>query len=435
MNPILALFNNEPALIEPSKQAVFESCVEATAEFVAMLKEKGEQISTPVAGNFWFSDDDWRSDYRPYNVANGVLSIPVTGVLLNKFPWATAWGTGYEYVYQAMKRGMEDDDVKGIALLIDSPGGMVSGNFDLVDRMFAMRGKKPVHAFANDSAYSAAYSIASAADKISVSRSGGVGSIGVVTLHVDYSAALADSGIKVTFIYAGKHKVDGNSYEPLPEDVRKKIQGRIDALYSDFVSIVARNRSLDEKAVRATEADTFTASEAIKNGLADDAGTFEDAFAAFAANVNSNEEDKAMAENPKAQITEEMLATQTEAAHAAGFKEGETAGYAAAMTRFNAIIGSEEAKTRPTAALNAALKTTMKAEEATAFLATLPEEAKPEAKPQGAGAPKGMFEDAMGKSQNPNVGADGGGNESQSKTEERSALVRSFGLPGFKSKE
>lgn len=435
MNPILAQFNNEPALIEPSMQAVFESCIHKTALFVNTLEAKGHK---EMAAGFWFSEDDWRASYRPYSVSNGVLMIPVSGVLLNKFPWAIGYATGYEYIFEAMKRGMDDDDVKGIALVIDSPGGMVSGNFDLVDKMFAMRGDKPIKAFANDSAYSAAYSIASAADKISVSRSGGVGSIGVVTTHVDYSAALEEAGIKVTFIYAGKHKVDGNPYAPLPDDVRTKIQARIDALYSDFVSIVARNRDMDEKAVRATEAETFMASEAIKNGLADEAGSFEDAFAAFAANVNSNQEDDDMAENSKAQITEEAHTAGIEAAKAAGYSEGEAAGYTAAMTRINAIIGSDEAKKRPNAAMNAALKTSMKVEEATAFLATLAEEGKVEAaKPQGAGAPAGMLAAAMENSQNPNIGADGGAGhtDEDAKVAERSALLRSSGIPGFKSKE
>lgn len=433
MNPILAQFDNEPVLVEPSKQSAFEACIENAAAILAKI-EDSEATAPMAASGFWLSEDDWRSRYRPYSVVNGILTIPVEGVLLNKFPWALGYATGYEYIYEAMKRGVEDEDVKGIALMVNSFGGMVAGNFELVDRMFAMRGQKPIKAFAADSAYSAAYSIASAADKISVSRSGGVGSIGVVTMHVDYSEALANDGVKVTFIFAGKHKIDGNAYEPLPEKVKAKIQARIDALYSDFVSLVARNRNMDEKAVRATEADTFMASEAIKNGLADEVATFEDAVAAFAANANSNQEDSAMAENTKAQITEEALAAAVDTARA----EGEKAGYTAAMTRINAIIGSDAAKTRPTAALNAALATSMPAEEATKFLATLPEEGKPQAttEPQGAGAPKGMFDAAMGNTQNPNISAETGGDkETQDKAAARSALIRSAGLPGFKTKE
>lgn len=438
MNPILAQFDNEPVLVEPTKQSAFEACIESAVGILSKIEDA--EATAPMAANgFWLSEDDWRSRYRPYNVANGILTIPVEGVLLNKFPWAIGFATGYEYIYEAMKRGMEDEDVKGIALMINSFGGMVAGNFELVDRMFGMRGTKPIKAFAADSAYSAAYSIASAADKISVTRSGGVGSIGVVTMHVDYSEALANEGVKVTFIFAGKHKVDGNAYEPLPAKVKAKIQGRIDALYSDFVSLVARNRNMDEQAVRDTEADTFMASEAIKNGLADEVASFEDAVAAFAANVHSNQEDSAMADNTKAQITEEALAAAVEAAKAEGKKEGEAAGHAAALTRINAIIGSDAAKTRPTAALNAALMTDMSAEQAVKFLATLPEESKPAAttEPQGAGAPKGMFESAMGNTQNPNISADpnGGNNETQDKIAARSALIRSAGLPGFKAKE
>ena len=76
MNPILAIFNNEPALLEPSMQAVFESCVQKTGEFVGTMEAKGEQISAATR-NFWFSEDDWRASYRPYNVAYGILSIPI----------------------------------------------------------------------------------------------------------------------------------------------------------------------------------------------------------------------------------------------------------------------------------------------------------------------------------------------------------------------
>ncbi len=68
-------------------------------------------------------------------------------------------------------------EVKGIAFVIDSPGGHVAGNFDLVDKIFAARDVKPIRAFAAENAYSAAYSIASAAQSITVARTGGVGSI------------------------------------------------------------------------------------------------------------------------------------------------------------------------------------------------------------------------------------------------------------------
>lgn len=430
MNPILARFQDEPALVNPESQAWFEACVNHAAVALGEIEAKGVDLA---GSNFWPEAGSWMSNYRPYQVTKGVLMIPVKGVLLNNFPYADGgYATGYEYIFEAMKRGLSDEEVKGIALLIDSPGGMVSGNFDLVDKMYLMRGSKPIKAFAADSAYSAAYSIASAADTITMTRSGGVGSIGVVTTHVDYSKALADAGIKVTFIYAGKHKVDGNPYEPLPEAVRGRIQERIDALYSEFVAIVARNRDMDEKAVRKTEADTFMAQKAIENGLADETGAFDDAFTAFAASLNFNEEDDQMAKEQEAGITEETLAAAVAAAKAEGVKEGSQA----ALARINAIIGSDAAKARPVAALNAALKTSMAAEEATAFLATLPEE-KPAAvapvKDEAAGVPKKLFEAAMDGSANPDLGAgaDPKAKGEQSTAEETVKLAKEYGLAGF----
>ncbi|TOL42864.1 serine peptidase, partial [Vibrio parahaemolyticus] len=71
----------------------------------------------------------------------------------------------------------------GICLDIDSPGGEVAGCFDLVDLIYELRGKKPIYAILSENAYSAAYAIASAADKIYVPRTGGVGSVGVIVIH------------------------------------------------------------------------------------------------------------------------------------------------------------------------------------------------------------------------------------------------------------
>ena len=81
--------------------------------------------------------------------------------------------------------------------------------------------------------------------------------------------------------------------------------------------------------------------------------------------------------------------------HTAGVAEGRAAGATDASARINAILGSEAGQKRPKAALNAALKTSMSAEEAVAFLDTLDEEKRAETLPAGGGAPKGMLKAAM----------------------------------------
>lgn len=417
-NPFAARFAASPALVSPEKQGVFEACLHAIGKALA---DRPELASAEVMGDdFWPEEGSWRAAYRPYIVVNSVLQIPIKGVLLHDFPWQMGgWATGYDYIWKAFERGMGDYNVKGIALVIDSPGGEVAGNFDLVDKMFAMRGTKPIRAYASESAYSAAYSIASVADSITVTRTGGVGSIGVVTSHVDYSKAMEDAGVKVTFIYAGEHKVDGNPYQALPDSVKERMQSRIDTLYAVFVSTVARNRSMEEQAVRDTEALTYSAEDAISIGLADAVGSFADAVAAFCEELASCQGDENMSDTPN----EAAL----ESAKAAGIAEGAKAERA----RVKAIVESDAAKTRAAAAFNIALNTNLSVDEATALLATLPEDkkesAQAESAPTSATSP---FEAAMAQG-NPELGAGGGASGSQADADpvaEILAAARTFGV-------
>lgn len=334
----------------------FESCMVMLAKTPRIDELMSERMDSV---DFWYAADDWRAQYRPYVVVNGILQVPVKGVLLNEFPWAVGkWATGYEYIWQAVKRGMADPDVSGIALVIDSPGGMVAGCFTAVDRIYEMKDQKPIRCYANESAYSAAYAFASLGP-INVSRTGGVGSIGVVLAHFDISGAMDKAGYKITFIFAGDHKVDGNPYQSLPKDVKDRLQARIDEMYGIFVSTVARNRpALSEDEVRATQALCFTASQAISAKLADSVGDLDDALAAFADDLDNPEditEDEQMAQNannttpaasqpaPAAEATVSASASaqaveQARAeGHAAGMKEGMEAATARAFPRSSIV--------------------------------------------------------------------------------------------------
>lgn len=407
MNPILARLKDEPLLVNAGAEDWFSACADKVAE--AMDKGFGDM---EASSEFWPDPDSFEAYFRPYVVEDGVLQVPVQGMLLNKFPYALgSWATGYEYIGAAIERGMADENVKGIALMIDSPGGVVAGNFDLVDDIYAARGSKPIRAY-GDTVASGAYSIASAADDITVSRDAAVGSIGVLTMHIDVSKAMDERGVKITFIHAGKHKVEGNPYEPLGKEARARIQDRIDSMYDVFVSTVARNRGMEEKDVRATEALVYTPVQAVEKGLADQIGRIPDSIAAFQASFLDDEGEDEMAEKTQAdpKITDEALATARDEGFAAGKAEGMTEGAKAERARITAILDSDEGKARPKAALSAALKTPMGADDAIAFLADLPEEkaaAAPAAEPTAA-APKGMFEAAMQNEGVTALGTDGG---------------------------
>lgn len=92
------------------------------------------------------------------------------------------------------------------------------------------REEKPIHAILTESAYSAAYAIASAADHISVPRTGGVGSIGVITMHLDWTQRIKDDGLKVTIITFGSRKAEGSPLRELSEEAFNAIQQDINAM-------------------------------------------------------------------------------------------------------------------------------------------------------------------------------------------------------------
>lgn len=152
-------------------------------------------------------------------------------------------------------------------------GGEVSGAFELADRIYAARGRKPIVAVADGMAASAAYLAASAADEVVLTTTSYVGSIGVVMRHVDYSRALANEGINVSHIFAGEHKVDGNPYQPLPTSVREHLQADIEGLYQMFVQAVAKHRGMEEQAVRDTRAAVYRGVAGVAARLADRIGT------------------------------------------------------------------------------------------------------------------------------------------------------------------
>lgn len=213
---------------------------------------------------------------RPYEMIGGVAVIYVAGVLLADIDWIDPWGwvTGYPVLRYQLGAALDDDEVQAVALVIDSPGGEVAGCEELADWLYAQRGAKPVVAIVNSLAASAAYWIASATDMVVMPRTGLVGSIGVVALHVDMSKMLAEWGVKVTLIHHGARKVDGHPYGPLNDGARAAWQGHVDRIGSLFAGQVARNRGLDVDAVLKLEAGIFDGtgdeqSQAIQVGLAD----------------------------------------------------------------------------------------------------------------------------------------------------------------------
>ena len=213
----------------------------------------------------------------------GVAVIPVVGSLVRRtMGLEPASGfTSYAEIAGMVDAAISDPSVEGILLDIDSPGGEAGGVFELGERIRAADAAKPIWAVASDSAYSAAYAIGCAASRLVVTRTGGVGSIGVIAMHVDQTARDAQQGYRYTPITAGEQKNDFSPHEKLGPDAHARLQAEVDRLYGLFVTHVAAMRRLDADAVRATEAGIYFGEEAVTAGLADAVGSLDSVIAEF----------------------------------------------------------------------------------------------------------------------------------------------------------
>lgn len=213
----------------------------------------------------------------------GVARIPISGVII---PKAGAFdkmsgGTSTQAIAADLRAAVAAPDVSSIILDMDSPGGAVAGVPELGDVIAETARIKPVTAVANHEALSAAYWLASQANRIVASPSARVGSIGVITRHEDQSSAEAMEGVKTTLVTAGKFKGEGNPFEPLTDEARDRLQSMVDEYYGMFVEAVARGRGVEADQVRTGfgEGRSLTASEALTAGLVDDVATLESVVA------------------------------------------------------------------------------------------------------------------------------------------------------------
>lgn len=215
-----------------------------------------------------------------YIVDNGVALIPVDGVIAKRMNLFTriSGGASTELIARDIRDAVADTGVNAIILLVDSPGGSVDGTQALAQVVREAADVKPIVTWADGMMASAAYWIGAAADRAYISGDTTfVGSIGVVSQHVDMSEYQKKLGVKTTEIYAGKFKRIASEYQPLSKDGKAYMQDMVDHLYSVFVADVAKFRGASEEQVIADMADgrIFIGANAIKAGLVDGVSTLE----------------------------------------------------------------------------------------------------------------------------------------------------------------
>jgi capsid assembly protease len=282
-------------------------------------------------------------------VQEGVAIIQVAGVLGND---GGCCNTTYSQIQEDLATAMADNSVRGILLNVNSPGGSVDGLFETGAAIAAAALVKPTWAVASPMAYSAAYWLASQAGKIYVPQvSGGVGSIGVYCAHMDMSGMLAQMGMAVTLISAGSGKTDGNPYEPLSAEAKKKMQDDVNRMYGEFVGAVSRGRSMAAQDIIALGAELCDGSKrALGSGLADATGDVATAWVDLISILGAPDASQfQMKGNNSMTETEIQAAALAATTLAAELAATELAATALAATQATALAAAELAATEQAA--------------------------------------------------------------------------------------
>ncbi|MFO8015253.1 MAG: S49 family peptidase [Phycisphaerae bacterium] len=285
-------------------------------------------------------------DKEPYRITEeGVALIPLYGVLGPRMNWMMDFsgGTSTQEFAALVDEAAGDDRVRAIVLDVDSPGGNVLGTPEAAERVRIAAEAKPVLAVATGQMCSAAYYIGAAAHEVIASPSSQVGSIGVYTVHSDYSAADTVAGVKRTVVHAGREKARGNPHETLNQDGRRDLEQEADDYYQMFLDGVARYRGVSIETVERNfgQGRSLVAAKAKQAGLIDRVGTLSEIVAELGRKVRPAAEGSFT--GPRAQEVFQMDPKLMEALRKKGLIEGNaTKGEAmAALSAWYAAKGKE----------------------------------------------------------------------------------------------
>jgi len=253
-----------------------------------------------------FGDDD-RSSAKWTSLSRSIAMVRIDGPIMP--------GADFDFWMKTLRSFEDDDNVKGIILRIDSPGGSVATSQELYDEILKLkqprgthRGKK-VFVSMSDLAASGAYYISAAADRIIANRGTLTGSIGVISSMYKVEELAEKVGVKVEVIKTGRFKDSGSMFRPMTDDERKVFDLLLNSAYEQFIKDILdqREAQLSQAFAKFPDADyatyqfkkpengtardfllqladgrVYTGEQAIKLGLVDELGALDYAISSLA---------------------------------------------------------------------------------------------------------------------------------------------------------
>ncbi len=181
-------------------------------------------------------------------------------------------------VLEDLYREIEDPQVQGIVLRVDSPGGAVGPSQEINAAVKNLKAKKPIVASMGAVAASGGLYATLSASKVFCQPGTMTGSIGVILEIPNFSKVTDKIGVDMVTIKSGKFKDVGNSFRPMTDEERDFLQSTVLAAYEEFVSAVADGRSIDRESVKEfADGRVILGSQAKDLKLVDDFGDVVDA--------------------------------------------------------------------------------------------------------------------------------------------------------------
>lgn len=275
---------------QPSLASRFAVHASARADIRRAVAEIPQELSVEALTAAY---DAWLEGTVATTVKDGIATIPVRGVLTKGWSFWNYWlgWSSYDQLAHDLDVALADPGVRAIILNVDSPGGQVDGCAELATRLLAAREEltgKPILAHVDGLAASAAYWLASAAERVIVAPTAMAGSIGVIFSFTDWAGAYEAIGVRSTEIVSTQSPK--KNPDPFEAEGRAQYQVHADAIAEVFLQAVATHRgtSRDTVAAQFGQGDLFVGQAAIDAGLADALGTFEATQRALAAELDAS---------------------------------------------------------------------------------------------------------------------------------------------------
>lgn len=223
-----------------------------------------------IAALVWFG---WERGAAPADV-----SKPHTAVIEIKGEIAAGSEASAEQVISSLRSALEDAGTQGVVLLINSPGGSPVQAGIINDEIHRLKAhhNKPIYAVVEETCASAAYYIASGADKIFVDKASIVGSIGVLMDGFGFTGLMDKLGVERRLMTAGENKGFLDPFSPQTEKQRGYAQSMLDQIHQQFIAVVKAGRGSRLKETPETFSGLFwTGQQAVEMGLADQLGSLD----------------------------------------------------------------------------------------------------------------------------------------------------------------